>query len=116
MSDKSKHVVMVWRKHHQEVLGFYKQLILNRSRIEESLSSFNKGKKPKKQIPADFVDSLNPEFSSPPLFALEIDPAAKSVTFDCRRVGKFEPSHAAAMWTKFCNFTSRAAFDVDLAN
>jgi hypothetical protein len=114
--DQSKNLVLAWRKHHGVLLEVYKQLIKNRNQIEQSISSFNLGKKPEEQMSGVFVESLNPEFSTPPLFTLEIDHGAKSVTFDCRRVGRFEPNHSAAMWTKFCNFTSRAAFDVDLGN
>ncbi len=114
-SDKPKNIILAWRKHHQHILEFFKSVIDNRKQVHKLVLSFNEGKKTEKQIALSIIDSVvDPEFSSPPLFTLSVDNAAKSVRFDCRRVGRFEPNHAAALWTKYSNFASRAAFDLDL--
>jgi hypothetical protein len=114
VTDKPKHVVLAWRKHHEQLLSFYRQLIQDRKRMEDSIVSFNVGKREKVQIPVALVDSINPEFSSPPLFTPQFDTATQSVVFNCKRTGRFEQKHASAMWAKFCIFNSRPAFDVDL--
>jgi hypothetical protein len=115
LSDKSGHLVAAWRKHHKAVVDYYRNLVDNRKRIGRLISDFNEGKQPGIQIQDTVIDSLSIQSSRPPLFSAEISPAARTVTFDCKRVGRLEPNHAAAMWTKYCNYMSRPAFSVDLA-
>ena len=114
LSDKCNHLVLAWRKHHAAILKFYGRLIENRTLIEESIASFNEGKEDNEKIPTTIVDSLSPDSSTAPLFSPEVDAKKEIVTFDCKRVGRFEFNRAAAMWTKYCNFLARAAFDLDL--
>ena len=116
LSDKSDHLVLAWRKHYADLLDYFGQLIANRIQIDKSLSHFNEGKEPNEQIPATILDSFTSESSGASLFCLKIDLATTTVTFNCKRVGRFEPNHAAALWTKFCNFSSRAAFEVDFGS
>jgi len=114
LSDKPDHLVEAWQKRHAALLRRYRELIDNRQRITKALERFNDGKKTNHKIKKTILNTLNPAYSRSPLFLATVDVRKKAVSFNCKRVARFEPSHAAAMWTKYCNFMARAAFDVDL--
>lgn len=114
LADEPDHLVAAWQKHHKAVLDYYERLIKNRGQVGQAISSFNEGKQGEAQIQQLVLDSLSTEFSRPPLFSATINIETKTVKFNCKRIGRFEQHHAAAMWTKFCNYASRPAFDVDL--
>lgn len=114
LGDKPDHMVAAWQKRHAALLTYYNQLIDNRQRITTALSRFNEGERPSDRIKKTVLDSLNPACSRPPLFLTKIDLKKKAVTFNCKRVARFDSTRTAAMWTNYCNFMARAAFDVDL--
>jgi hypothetical protein len=114
LDEECGHVIDAWRKHHDELVQFFGQLIEARERVLSLISAFNEGKPENETIPGNIIEHLTAESSRVLLFDQTINASNKTITFNCQRVSRLERNHAAAMWTKYCNFMARAAFDVDV--
>jgi len=114
LKDKSpRNIIPAWGKYHDTLLGNAKEIIENYSKLQKMRELYNKRREPKNHASDKLLRLAIPKSSDPELFIGTIDTAKNILIYDCKRVERLCQAHAAALLTKYSNFTSRAAFDLD---
>jgi hypothetical protein len=109
----SKNMVPAWGKYHGKILENAKEIIENYSKLQKMREQYNKRRQPQNQASDKLLRLAIPQSSDPELFVGTIDSVKNILSYDCKRVERLCQAHAAALLTKYSNFTSRAAFDLD---
>lgn len=102
-----------WGKYHIKILENSKEVIENYLKLQKMREQYNKRREPKNHASDKLLGLAIPKSSDPELFVGTIDIATKTLSYDCKRVERLCQAHAAALLTKYSNFSSRAAFDLD---
>lgn len=114
IKDKApKNIVPAWGKYHIKILENSKEVIENYLKLQKMREQYNKRREPKNHASDKLLGLAIPKSSDPELFVGTIDTATKTLSYDCKRVERLCQAHAAALLTKYSNFSSRAAFDLD---
>lgn len=100
-------VIASWKEHHSKIKKEFEKYLAIYERIDSA------------GLKGDLLKTVRilarPCSSNHNLFKAKIDLASKQIAFGFRRVRRLSQPQAAALLTQFGNYSSRSAFDVDLA-
>ncbi len=96
--------IPAWKLHHEKLVKEF-QKIINQA---ENLT--------KQGIPVKIAAALVARPSNSALLTPNLDPAKKTVSFNLKRVARLRQPRAAALLSRFANFTARQAFDHDFGD
>ncbi len=97
----SDNIIPAWKHHYDELQKIANKQINRYTQLQRENA--------RREILALAI----PQSSNDNLFKGKIDPTERSISYECRRVGRLCQPQALAMLTKFANYLARAAFEVD---
>lgn len=100
-------VIPAWKAHHEKLKEELTGYIARYERLDRSGATGD--------VLKEIRRLAHPVSSNDNIFKARIDLNPKQISFGLRRIRRLSQSHSAALLTQFGNYSSRSAFDVDLA-